>query len=183
MRPKVHSETKRDALLAVCSLAPPFADGACMWCAAELPAGRRSWCSDRCGELFWMNHWWSVARSAAKRRDRYRCRRCGSRGPKRPTAAAHRTRNAYLKALRAWRAEKKVARLEVNHIDPCGGKHGQLSCVHHLDNLETLCLPCHKEHTAALRASTAVARRKTAPSPKPPRRAVAAASAVGNNPA
>jgi len=149
--PHVHSATKRDALLAVCSLAPPLADGACAWCAAELPPRRRSWCSDRCGELFWMNHWWSVARTAAKRRDRYRCKRCGVRGPKRPSASAHRTRKAYLAALRAYREEKKVARLEVNHIDPAAGKHRQLSCVHHLDNLETLCLSCHKHHTAALR--------------------------------
>ncbi len=151
MTPHVHSATKRDALLAVCSLAPPLADGACAWCAAELPPRRRSWCSDRCGELFWMNHWWSVARTAAKRRDRYRCKRCGVRGPKRPSASAHRTRKAYLAALRAYREEKKVARLEVNHIDPAAGKHRQLSCVHHLDNLETLCLSCHKHHTAALR--------------------------------
>jgi len=113
-----------------------------------------------------MNHWWSVARNAAKRRDRYRCRRCGVRGPKRPAASAHRTRKAYLAALRAYREEKQVARLEVNHIDPCAGRHAQLSCVHHLDNLETLCLPCHKEHTAALRAERALrapARRKTVP--------------------
>lgn len=98
-----------------------------------------------------MNHWWSVARTAAKRRDRYRCRRCGARGPKRPSANAHATRKSYLAALRAWRDEKKVARLEVNHIDPAAGRHGQLSCVHHLENLETLCLGCHKLHTKELR--------------------------------
>ena len=149
---KLSAPIKRDALLAVCSLAPPVAEGTCAWCAAELPPRRRTWCSDRCGDAFWANHWWSVARSTAKRRDRYRCTRCGTRGPKRPTVAALRTRPAYLKAMRAWRAQKKVGRLEVNHIDPCLGKHGQLSCAHHLDNLETLCLPCHKEHTAASRA-------------------------------
>jgi len=53
--------------------------------------------------------------------------------------------------MRAYRELKKIARLEVNHLDPALGRHGQLSCVHHLDNLETLCLPCHKEHTSALR--------------------------------
>jgi hypothetical protein len=148
------SLTKRDALLAVCSLAPPVAGGACAWCAAELPQRRRTWCSDRCGDLFWANHWWSVARSAAKRRDRYRCRRCGTRGPKRPARVAHRTRTAYLAAMRAWRAAKKTGRLEVNHIDPAAGRHGQLSCVHHLDNLETLCVSCHKAHTSALRQRT-----------------------------
>jgi 5-methylcytosine-specific restriction endonuclease McrA len=34
---------------------------------------------------------------------------------------------------------------------PCLGAHGSLSCAHHLDNLETLCPPCHRAHTAALR--------------------------------
>ena len=148
--------TKRDQLLAVCSLAPPLADGTCAWCAAALPPRRRTWCSDRCGELFWANHWWSVARTAVKRRDRYRCRRCGARGPKRPSLATFASRPKYLAAMRAWRAAKKITRLEVNHIDPAAGRHGQLSCVHHLDNLETLCMSCHKVHTSALRHSAGV---------------------------
>ncbi|MBV8643106.1 MAG: HNH endonuclease [Candidatus Eremiobacteraeota bacterium] len=156
MRPPF-ADVKRDALLAACALAPPAADGACRWCAEPLPPRRRTWCSDRCGDAFWANHWWSVARSTAKRRDRYRCRRCGTRAPKRPAQSAHRTRAAYLVAMRAWRAAKRTGRLEVNHIVPCEGKHGELSCAHHLDNLETLCPACHKEHTSALRAPRAVA--------------------------
>ena len=149
---KLSAPVKRDALLAVCSLAPPAAAGGCAWCGAVRPPSRRTWCSDRCGDAFWANHWWSVARTAAKRRDRYRCRRCGARNPKRPAESAHTTRAAYLLAMRVWRAAKKSARLEVNHIDPCLGRHGQLSCAHHLTNLETLCADCHKQYTAALRA-------------------------------
>jgi 5-methylcytosine-specific restriction endonuclease McrA len=149
--------TKRDQLLAVCSLAPPLADGACAWCGGELPPRRRTWCSDRCGEKFWENHWWPVARQTAKRRDRYHCRRCGTRAPKRPVQSAHKTRKAYLAAMRAWRELKRTARLEVNHIVPCRGKHHALDCAHHLDNLETLCPPCHKEHTSALRPRAAAA--------------------------
>jgi 5-methylcytosine-specific restriction enzyme A len=144
--------TKRDALLADCSLAAPPAQGACGWCGTALPALRRSWCSDRCGDAFWANHWWSVARQSAKRRDRYRCRRCGTRAPKRPTAASYASRPKYLAAMRAWRAEKRTERMEVNHIVPCRGRHKALDCAHHLDNLETLCPPCHKEHTSALRS-------------------------------
>jgi hypothetical protein len=50
--------------------------------------------------------------------------------------------------MRAWRRERKTLRLEVNHIAPCIGAHGQLSCAHHLANLETLCIACHRATTA-----------------------------------
>lgn len=146
---------KRDLLLADCSLAPPLAAGACAWCATPLPPRRRTWCSDACGDAFWTNHWWSVARQTAKRRDRYRCRRCGTTAPKRPRATAFTTRTRYLAAMRAWRAAKRTARLEVNHVVPCVGRHGQLSCAHHLENLETLCPPCHRAATSAQRAAAA----------------------------
>jgi hypothetical protein len=149
--------TKRDALLAVCSLAPRAGQGACAWCGADLPPRRRSWCSDRCGERFWANHWWSVARAAAKRRDRYRCTRCGTAPPKRPVQSKQPSRAAYLAAMRAWRRAKRTARLEVNHIVPCRGKHASLDCAHHLDNLETLCPACHRVHTSALRPGSAKA--------------------------
>jgi hypothetical protein len=143
--------TKRDALLAVCSLAPPASEGACAWCGAVLPDRRKTWCSDRCGDDFWANHWWSVARQSAKRRDRYRCRRCGTRAPKRPSQSTFKAHAKYLAAMRAWRREKRTARLEVNHIVPCRGLHHALSCAHHLENLETLCPACHKAHTSTLR--------------------------------
>jgi hypothetical protein len=53
--------------------------------------------------------------------------------------------------MRAWRAGKPVNRLEVNHREPALGAHGTLSCIHHLENLETLCVACHRETTAATR--------------------------------
>ena len=111
--------TKSSALTAVCVLAKPGA-GLCSWCGTPVPKGRRMWCQDRCATAFWKNHWWSRARRAAKRRDKYVCMRCGGGRP-----------------------------IEVNHIVPCLGAHGTLSCAHHLANLETLCVPCHRAHTAA----------------------------------
>lgn len=53
--------------------------------------------------------------------------------------------------MRTWRAGKPVNRLEVNHREPAMGAHRTLSCVHHLENLETLCVACHRETTAAMR--------------------------------
>jgi 5-methylcytosine-specific restriction endonuclease McrA len=111
--------TKSAELVSRCALAKPEA-GACSWCAEPLPEGRRMWCRDRCATAFWKNHWWSRARRAAKRRDKYACVRCGGGRP-----------------------------LEVNHITPCLGAHGAISCAHHLVNLETLCVPCHRAHTGS----------------------------------
>ncbi|MBI2789112.1 MAG: hypothetical protein HYX59_10560 [Elusimicrobia bacterium] len=111
--------TKSAELVTRCALAKPAA-GACSWCGEALPEGRRMWCRDRCATVFWKNHWWSRARRAAKRRDKYACVRCGGGRP-----------------------------LEVNHIEPCLGAHGEISCAHHLANLETLCAPCHRAHTAS----------------------------------
>jgi hypothetical protein len=116
-----------------------------------LPPRRRTWCSDRCGDAFWNNHWWSQARSAAKRRDKYRCIRCGHIAPKRPTRVRFPNETAYRAAARAWRAGRAENRLEVNHLSPALGAHGALSCVHHLENLETLCVACHKAFTSETR--------------------------------
>ncbi len=132
--------TKSVSLLAICDLANATGAG-CAWCGKELPKRRRTWCSDRCSNAFWTNHWWSLARRAAKRRDKYKCKRCGHKPPKRNTPE--------------WRKTRKTARLEVNHISPALGKHGTLSCVHHLVNLETLCVGCHKAETSALATARA----------------------------
>lgn len=141
--------TKSTQILAECSLAHRTAQN-CAWCGGELPKRRRTWCSNRCADGFWKNHWWSLARRAAKRRDKYRCARCGHVPVKRPTKRSVST-TAYNAAMRAWRKTRKGDRLEVNHRIPCMGLHRTLSCAHHLENLETLCVACHREHTGAIR--------------------------------
>jgi hypothetical protein len=140
-------------LLAACALARPAAGG-CAWCGAALPARRRTWCSDRCSDAFWNNHWWSRARTAVKRRDKYRCAHCGHEPPKRPSRARFAGEAAYTAAMRTWRRGRAANRLEVNHRIPALGSHRALSCLHHLDNLETLCVACHKETTARSRSGT-----------------------------
>jgi len=146
----VKSPPKSASLLAGCALARPAAGG-CAWCGSALPPRRRTWCSDSCSTVFWTNHWWTLARRATKRRDKYRCRECGSAAPKRPQKATFARVTSFRKATREWRAAKKTQRMEVNHRIPCRGRHGTLSCDHHLDNLETLCVTCHAKHTKALR--------------------------------
>lgn len=104
-----------------CSLmAGPFlpVDRKCDWCGNDLPFKRTRWCSDKCSKEFTRNHRWSWARKAAKRRDGYRCVRCGSR-----------------------------ENLEVHHVEPCHGAHGSFSCKHHIEGLVTLCKTHHKQET------------------------------------
>ena len=68
-----------------------------------------------CRLIYLRNHLWTYARTAAKKRDIFRCVKCGSR-----------------------------EELEVNHITPLGdGSYGKMSCRHHQDNLETVCHTCH----------------------------------------
>lgn len=43
---------------------------------------------------------------------------------------------------------ERQRRLEVNHIVPILGRHGQWGCHHHLAGIETLCRPCHVAETA-----------------------------------
>lgn len=147
------SPTQRAELLRDCALAAAAAPGACAWCATPLAGRRRVWCGDRCATKFWTNHWWSLARAAAKRRDKYACVRCGRALPKRPTRARFPREAAFRAATRAWRAARKRERLEVNHIAPARGAHRKLSCLHHLDNLETLCVDCHKAFTYPSKAA------------------------------
>jgi DNA-directed RNA polymerase subunit RPC12/RpoP len=131
-------------LIESCDLASTV-EGACRWCGSELPPRRSMWCSDRCGERFWNNHWWTLARRAAKKRDRYRCTRCGHK----PVGRTH----------PQYRKFRKDDRLEVNHIVQARGRHREVSCIHHLANLETLCLACHRAHTAANAKKTGPERR------------------------
>ena len=111
-----------DAVLKECEMAAgPFPSSArlCDWCATPLPPRRRRWCSDKCGKDAADNHWYRQGRVRALRRDRFTCQGCGKRG----------------------------AGMQTNHIVPCLGKHSIVGCEHHIDNLETLCVECHKDET------------------------------------
>jgi len=97
----------------------------CRWCDAELTGRRTVWCSDACSMQYATNHYWSLAKPAALKRDGKRCIQCA----------------------RGW----PDVTLEVNHIIPILGKHSQSGCWHHVEDLETLCREHHLEATAKQR--------------------------------
>ena len=105
--------------------------GRCQLCNKLIESTRRrTWCSDKCGREWQRNHIWRFARSAAKRRAKYRCQRPGCSAERRDC--------------------------EVNHITARqGGGYGP-GCHHHLNpdkngvgGLEVLCHAHHAQVTAA----------------------------------
>jgi len=121
----------------------------CRWCNLEVPAGRRTFCSDFCVEEWKLRSDRGHLRDRAFERDKGVCAVCGLdcvaefnrlrrlRGPARLRGfAAYGIRPASRKSL--WDADHIVAVVE-------GG--GECD----LQNIRTLCLKCHRKRTAELR--------------------------------
>lgn len=116
--------------------------GHCQLCDTKIESPRRrTWCSDKCGREWQRNHIWRFARSAAKRRAKYRCQR-------KDCTAARRD-------------------CEVNHISARNGGGYGPGCHHHLNpdangvgGLEVLCHAHHAEVTTAQAKARAKARAK-----------------------
>lgn len=94
-------------------------DGVCVRCGKALTGRQKKWCGHGCEDKWWEQHYWPIARKAARKRDGYRCVRCGS------------TEN-----------------LTVDHVIPLMGRGYRSGCVHHLSNLQTLCHGCHVAKTS-----------------------------------
>lgn len=164
----------------------------CQRCGGPLPPRAFRWCSSTCEQIWHSNHTWGPARKAALERDKrcVRCGSDGSVPPaererlKReydawmranpaPTREEHGSK--YYEAHWAWRKRANAEcpsmdklylrfQLEVNHIVPVLRKTSTTptSCANHLDNLETLCHPCHLVET---KAQAAARRNKAQPLP------------------
>jgi len=107
--------------------------GGCDKCGKKLVGRQRRWCSESCSTWFRNNHRWTDARKLAKHHAKIK-----ARGPW-----------VYLCAKCGLPTEDP----EVNHIEPCLGAHGKISCFHHQSNLEVLCHSCHVQETKVQRAA------------------------------
>jgi hypothetical protein len=155
----------------------PFqSKGRCNWCGVPVPDPRRRWCSEACQDEFWCRASASYARQLVARRDRGVCAKCG--------VDTQKQRTAFIR-LCTWgergrwftaRQHPRVAKLaqqkygipknrlrgewwDVDHIVPVvlgGGVHG-------LENLRTLCIPCHQEATRLLAQRRAADRKQNGP--------------------
>ena len=129
----------------------------CLRCGNPLPPRHRKWCSRACMDWWHSNHRFMVARGAAlKRAEVFEIPRC------RDTHGRYKTNRLHQHSLGfacsncggLFPARQRNARRsntvsgQVNHIVPALGVHAALSCLHHQENLEVLCTPCHRTVTA-----------------------------------
>lgn len=134
----------------------------CTWCGDPVPKGRRSWCGDSSCLAQWeerTNTRYQL--DLVRRRDRGRCALCRLDTGRIESlliklhSRQWRTLHHYVRFERIVKVYKerlgaawpRRALWEADHIVPvCEG--GGLCTI---DNLRTLCLPCHKGQTKALR--------------------------------
>lgn len=139
----------------------------CRWCHAAVPKGRRTWCGDECVEAYKNEHDWQHIRRNVLARDRGVCALCGIEclqvyrllyvlywgdtryglEPDRPACGT---------VARSWGVSWGWPRdmWEADHITP-----RVLGGCNRMENLRTLCLPCHKAETRALRRRLALAKK------------------------
>jgi 5-methylcytosine-specific restriction endonuclease McrA len=135
--------------------------GQCTWCGQPVGRGRQTWCSNRCVESYREQYDFEFARRKVFARDRGVCARCGCDTYRQLhiigwLRQAHELPYREIREVAAllgvppygrdyWEAHHRTARHE-------GGDNA-------LENLETVCLECHKRETAAQRKRWAEARR------------------------
>lgn len=169
----------------------PYRRGWCRWCGEEIlnddgsPNRRRAW-HPACVDAYQIAAWPTATRSALLERDDGVCAACGAdtRADQRAAEARYaEAMRTYGEAVKAWDAagpperskaswfdwyqtrpkrpprQRFASAWEADHIVPLidGGSFG-------LDNLQTLCVPCHRAKTAA--EATARAGKPRTPPPE-----------------
>lgn len=123
----------------------------CRWCQLEIVARRRrTFCSEYCVHAWRLRSDPGYLRDCVLARDRGICALCHT-DTLAAYAALKRSRGAArAEALAMWGLPSIRARRslwDADHVIPVAEGGGQCD----LDNLRTLCLPCHREVTADLR--------------------------------
>ena len=129
----------------------PLGRPLCRWCQLEILATRRrTFCSASCVHQWRLRSDPGYLRDQVFARDRGRCALCAT-DTVRAYAQLKRSRGVTrTELLTMWGLPSIGARRslwDADHIIPVAEGGGQCD----LDNLRTLCLPCHREQTAELR--------------------------------
>src|SRR5579862_1875474 len=132
----------------------PEGRGLCRHCGREVPKRRRTFCGDLCVERWKMKTDPSFLRNLVWKRDRGRCARCGlkCRDLEKSLSLLRQllVRLGHSKAVGNLRSLLKIQSRhtfwDADHIRPVAEGGGECG----LENMQTLCLWCHRDKTAAM---------------------------------
>ncbi len=125
----------------------------CWWCRKEVPPRRQHWCSAECVHAYRLENDWQYVRRHVFERDGGKCTACGVDISQAVAwwrrIAEHCDRGAYSRkevfaaaTAVGWPRQLYRDWWEADHVK--ARKEGGRD---HLDNLRTLCVPCHKHRT------------------------------------
>ncbi len=126
----------------------------CRLCGEEVPKRRRTFCSDVCVERWRIRTDPSFLRSLVWKRDRGRCARCGlkcrdlekSLKLLRQVLVRLGQSPVYGKLRQVMKIQSRHTFWDADHIQAVADGGGECG----LDNMQTLCLWCHRDKTAAM---------------------------------
>lgn len=132
------------------SALPKGANGRCLcrWCQLEVPAGRLTFCSEWCVEEWKLRSDPSHLRERVFERDRGVCAVCQLDCVAQLNHIKRQRGPARARALAGWNLRGRKTLWDADHIVPVAEGGGECD----LSNMRTLCLKCHRTHTAELRA-------------------------------
>jgi 5-methylcytosine-specific restriction enzyme A len=133
---------KRDDLIAGASGRP-----LCRWCNLEIPPGRFSFCSEWCVEEWKLRSDPGHLREKVLERDRGICSVCGLNCVTELRRIKRLRGVARSRAIAEWGIRRRKSIWDADHVIPVAEGGGECD----LSNMRTLCLKCHRSHTAQLR--------------------------------
>jgi 5-methylcytosine-specific restriction enzyme A len=125
----------------------------CRWCSLEVPAGRLTFCSDFCVEEWRLRSNPGHLRERVLERDRGICAVCGTDCVAEYNHIRRLRGTARARAAEKWGLGGRKSLWDADHIVPVIEGGGECDLL----NMRTLCLKCHRIHTANLRTRRGVA--------------------------
>lgn len=119
----------------------------CRWCGLEVTGKRQTFCSDWCVEEWKLRTSPGHVRQRVLERDRGICAVCGMDCLAEMRHLKRLRGTARLRAQEQWGLKGRKSLWDADHIVPVAEGGGECD----LSNMRTLCLKCHRVHTAELR--------------------------------
>ena len=127
----------------------------CRQCGQEVPPRRRTFCGDACVEQWKLKSDPSFLRSRVWKRDKGRCAQCGmncrelEKGLEqlRKVLAREGLAVVYGSLRKALKIQSRHTLWDADHVRPVVDGGGECG----LENMQTLCLWCHRDKTGAMR--------------------------------